>query len=229
MAKMLKMLRYIFISLFLGAGIVAGAQVQKEKWQPSKGFTLGVNLAGPVNKAFDKSRSGISFLSRMSVKDQMIFLAEAGYENVSFSKKRYHYTSNGTFLKAGLEYDVFKEKEAGSNDNLLFGLHYGYALQEQSASYFIIENGYWDDYTGSIGTNTVNTHWIELTGGPRMELFKNFYMAWTFHLKVAIYRDNPNILAPYLIPGFGNGDNRLNAGFSYTMEYLIPWKKGKTK
>lgn len=226
---MLKMLRYFYISLFLVSFYPLFGQTQTGKWKPSEGFTIGINLAGPINKFFDKDRTGISFLSRMNVKEQWLLLAEMGYENVSFAKAHYNYTSNGTFLKAGFEYDVFVEKEMGSNDNLLFGMHYGYAIQEHSASRFLIENGYWSDYVGQLGTYTVNTHWVELTGGPRMELFKNFYMGWTFHIKVAIYRDNPDILLPYLIPGFGNGDNRINAGFSYTLEYMIPWKKGGFK
>ncbi len=229
MVKILRMLRYIFISLFFVGLFPLKGQTETGKWEPSRGFSLGVNVSGPINRIFDKDRSGISFISRMSVKNQLIFLAEAGYENISFENSRYNYSSNGSFLKAGLEYDVFGEKELGSNDNLLFGLHYGFALQEHSSSQFVIENVYWGDYSGHKGAYTTSTHWIELSGGPRMELFKNFYMGWVFQIKVALYRNNPDILLPYLIPGFGNGDNSINAGFSYTLEYMIPWKKGRVK
>jgi hypothetical protein len=226
MEKPLKMLRYICISLFLlWSASVAYGQVADAEIATSKGFTVGVNLAGPINKLFDDGRSGISFLSRMSLKSPYSLLAEVGYENVLFENSKYSYSSNGTFFKAGVEYDVFAGKAMGSNDNLLFGLHYGYAIQEQEASSFTIENSYWGDYHGDLGVYTVNTHWLELSGGPRMELFKNFYMGWTLQLKLAVYRDNPDILSPYLIPGFGNGDNRINLGFSYSVEYLIPWNK----
>ena len=230
MEKPLKMLRFIFISLLLlsGSYVLKGQVVELQK-QPPKGFTLGVNLAGPINKLFDNGRSGISFLSRMSLKSPYSLLAEVGYENVLFENSRYRYSSNGTFFKAGVEYDVFAEKETGSNDNLLFGLHYGYAIQEQEASSFTIENSYWGEYTGRLGVYSVNTHWIELSGGPRMELLKNFFMGWTLQIKLALYRDNPDILSPYLIPGFGNGDNRINLGFSYSVEYMIPWSKRDKK
>lgn len=220
------MLRYIFISLFLlGSVLLTNGQVAEADLAAPKGFTLGVNLAGPINKLFDEGRSGISFVSRMSIKLPYSLLAEVGYENVLFENSKYRYSSNGTFFKAGVEYDVFAGKGLGSNDNLLFGMHYGYALQTQEAASFTIENSYWGDYHGDLGLYTVNTHWVELSGGPRMEIFKNFYMGWTLQLKLAVYRDNSNILSPYLVPGFGNGDNRINLGFSYSVEYLIPWDK----
>ncbi len=229
MAKTLKMLRYLFISFFLFVLLQVKGQTKSANWEPSQGITVGVNLAGPINKVFNNYRTGLSFLTRISVKEKILFLGEAGYEKVFFEEEKYHYSSNGTFLKAGFEYDVLGVKEAGSNDNLLFGLHYGLAIQEHGAPHFMIENGYWNIYTGDIGIYTVNTHWLEISGGPRMELFKNLYLGWTFQIKVSIINDNPDILSPYFIPGFGNGDNRINAGFSYYVEYMIPWKKAGLK
>lgn len=229
MVKVLKMLRYIFISIFIVNLVPLMGQEKSSNWEPAQGFTLGVNLAGPVNSFFNDETSGISFVSRMSIKKQLLFMAEAGYEKTSFEKSNYHYNSDGTFLKVGIEYDAFKEKEVGRNDNLLFGLHYGFAFQEQSCPQYVIENGYWGNYTGSLGSSSVNTHWIEVSAGPRMELFKNFYMAWAFRVRIALLRDYPNELSPYQVPGFGNGDNMVNLGFSYTVEYMIPWKKAKVK
>jgi hypothetical protein len=225
MAKTLKMLRYISVSFFLLVVFPLIGQTQKGTWKPARGFTVGVNLAGVINKAINNDRSGLSVVSRISVSNQWLLLAEAGYENVLVEKSEYNYSSNGSFLKAGFEYDVFSNKEVGSNDNLLFGLHYGFALQEQGSSRYVIENGYWGDFNGQIATHTVNTHWIELSAGPRVELFKNFYMGWTLQMQVALFRANPEVLAPYLTPGYGYGDNKINAGFSFNLEYMIPWKK----
>jgi hypothetical protein len=226
MVKTLKMLRYISISLLLLVLAPLKGQIKEQKWVPTRGFTIGVNLAGPINQAIDNHRGGISFLSRIWVRDQWLLMAEAGFESVLVNNSVYNYASNGTFLKAGLEYDVFKNKEPWSNDNMLFGLHYGYALQEHGASAFYIQNGYWGNYTGKTDPYLTGTHWIELSGGPRVELFKNVYLGWTLQLKLALFRNNSEKLAPYLVPGFGNGDNSVNGGFSFSLEYMIPWKQG---
>jgi hypothetical protein len=225
MAKILKMLRYIFISTLLLLSLSARSQLIQEAKETAQGFTLGVNLAGPVNKLFDKDRTGFSFLTRINIQEDLFFIGEAGYENVNFEKTAYHYDSNGTFIRIGAEMDVLPAKEEGSNDNLLIGLQYGFALQEQVATHFFVENGYWDDYSGRMGANTINTHWIELSGGPRAELFNNFYISWNLHIRVSVANSNTSMLEPYIVPGFGSGDKRLNAGFSYVLEYMIPWNR----
>ncbi|MCL2073877.1 MAG: DUF6048 family protein [Marinilabiliaceae bacterium] len=218
------MLKYIYISLFLFSFSVLFSQ-NDDKWQPARGFTLGINLVEPVTAIFSDERAGVSFLSRISFKNNLNFFAEAGFENISFKRERYDYDSNGSFFKVGIENDMLKKKDVGKNDNLLIGLLYGYAFQEQKVPYLFITNGYWDDYTGQFKTYTVNSHWLELTFGPRMELFTNFFVSWGFHLKVTVYRNNPDILDPYIIPGYGNGKNKINGAFSYNLEYLIPWKR----
>ncbi len=189
------------------------------------GFTLGFNLAGPFNSILDADRTAFSFITRLNLKENLFFRGEAGFENINFKKEAYHYESNGSFIKGGVEINAITKAEPTTNAQLLFGLHYGIALQKQNASTFIIENSYWKDYTGRIGSHTANHHWLELSGGPRIELFSNFYISWILQIRIITFKNNPEILRPYLIPGFGNGDTRLNGGFAYTLEYLIPWKK----
>ena len=222
---MLIMLKYIFLFSFLLFPLFNIFGQNNEEWQPAKGITIGVNLVEPVTAIFNNERTGISFLSRVSFKNDIFFFGEVGFENISFKKERYNYDSNGSFLKIGMEKDMLKKKDIGKNDNLLIGLKYGYAFQEQGVSNLLIINGYWDDYTGRFRTYTVSSHYAELSFGPRMELFKNFFVGWSFHIRATFYRNNPDILDPYIIPGYGNGKNRFNGAFSYNVEYLIPWKK----
>jgi len=221
------MLKYIYIISILSFVCLAVTCQNKEEWIPAKGFTLGVNLVNPVNSIFDSERIGFSFFSRITYKNDLYFFGEAGFENISFEKETYSYNSNGSFFKIGMEKDLLKmkKKEVGRNDNLLIGVCYGYAFQEQGAPKFVIANSYWSDYQGKFGNYTVQTHWLDVAFGPRAEMFKNFFMSWCLNIKFTIYQKNPNIISPYVIPGFGNGNNKVNASFSYNIEYLIPWKK----
>ncbi|MDR2927713.1 MAG: DUF6048 family protein [Cytophagaceae bacterium] len=229
--KTSKTLKYIFISFLLVQAVaVAWGQEKKPEtaeWFPAQGFTLGVNLAGPVSSLLNSERKGFSFLTRISLMDKWNLYGEAGFENVNFDKPEYSYTSNGSFFKVGVERNMLKKSESGFIDQLLLGGSYGFSFQNHGASQFRVVNNYWNDYSGSFDSYLMSSHWIEISAGPRAELFKNFFMGWSLHIKAFLFRSNREIMTPYLMPGYGNGDNKINASFSYNIEYMIPWKKAK--
>lgn len=231
MGKASKILSYIFINLFcVGTFVTAQESLSlpaEEKEEPV-GFTVGVNFEGPIGKFFESDKSAFSAVTHINLSPNWFFRGEAGFENLSFSSanskdRNYAYESNGSFLKAGILYDFFDVEEAGNRDNIFVGLHYGFAVQEHGSRRFEIRNGYWEDYRGSVNSYFMNTHWAEISAGPRTELLKNFYMGWTVNLRINLWRDNKEVLVPYSVPGFGSGDNNVNVGFSYVIEYFIPW------
>jgi hypothetical protein len=233
MGKPFKILSFIFISLFLSGSLLDAQKREEEKLNKGPlGLTLGVNLEGPIGRFFDSDKSAFSAITHIKFAPDWFFRGEAGFENLTFSsenvqERNYSYESNGSFLKAGILYDFFKVEEKGNNDNIFIGLNYGFALQEHGSNNFIIKNEYWNDYSGSTGKYVISTHWLEVCAGPRTELWKNLYMGWTINLRVKILQGNTDVLDPFSIPGFGNGDNTVNLGFSYVIEYFIPWGKKK--
>lgn len=234
MVNQQQILNFIFISFILFPGMALGQSTKKvdgllEK-QQVQGITLGINLEGPIGRIFDADRSAFSAVTHLNLSPGWFFRGEAGFENLVFSEENaeersYRYESNGSFLKAGLLYDFFSVDEVGNNDNIFVGLNYGFALQEHRSGGYTIKNDYWGDFHGSESAYVMNTHWLELSAGPRTELFKNLYMGWTVNLRVKILQDNARELQPYSVPGFGNGNNTVNVGFSYVIEYMIPWKR----
>jgi hypothetical protein len=233
MGRVTKILSFIFISVLLvtasADGQNNGKSAKKATDYDPQGFTLGLNMEGPIARLFDADKSAFSAVTHINMAPQWFFRGEAGFENLKFSpenieKRNYAYRSNSTFIKAGMLYDFFEVEEKGNNDNIFVGLHYGLAVQEHGTNRYIIENNYWSNYTGSLDKYILNTHWIEISAGPRTELLKNFYMGWTINLRVAVYRTNREVLEPFAVPGFGRGDSNVNFGFSYVLEYLIPWQ-----
>ena len=231
MVKQLKILSFIFISLLFVPSLVQAQKDKKNNTTPQvQGITVGFNFEGVVNRFFETDKTAFSAVTHLNLSPGWFFRGEAGFENLEFSdenaeERNFSYESNGSFLKAGLLYDFFSVDEVGNNDNIFVGLNYGFALQEHRSGGYAIENGYWEDFHGSESAYVLNTHWLEVSAGPRTELLKNLYMGWTVNLKVKILQDNARKLQPYSVPGFGNGDNTVNVGFSYVIEYMIPWKK----
>lgn len=212
--------------------------------KPMSGIAVGFDFAPLIIKGFDNSRSGLGFSGRLNLKQKIFAVGEIGYENSSFSKTkifresestkdyfegrasyRYDYSSNGSYLKLGLEYNLFKVDEPGNLDNVLVGVRYGYAFQQHKSPTYTIGNGYWDDYINDAALSSANSHWFELLFGIRTELAKNVFMGWSIRLNRIIAQSNSSSLEPAFIPGFGKYSGKVNAGFSYTLEYQIPFTK----
>ncbi len=221
------MSRYLFISLLL----LAWSSMTKAQTTTinKQGLSLGIDLSPFIIRLFDDERTGFAFNGRYSLKEKWFMAGEAGFENTKFSKREFDYETNGTFIKAGLDYNLFSVEEADNNDNVLIGLRYGYAWQEHTSDRFTIIDDYWGSYEGSLGTSNVNSHWMEIVFGLRSEVLKNFYMGWTIRLRQLFVADHTGTLEPYTIPGFGKFDNKTNLGFTYTLEYQIPIRGYKNK
>ncbi|WP_430934941.1 DUF6048 family protein [Saccharicrinis sp. 156] len=192
-----------------------------------KGTELGIDISRFLIPVFDEDRFALEAGVRSNLGKRTFFAGTLGSETVSFDDKSYTYESTGFFVRAGIDYDIFVVDEKGNNDNILIGLRYGYALQEHEAGSLTIDEDYWGDYTSSISPYTLNTHWVEAVFGLRSEVFNNFYMSWMIRIKAKISSGNSEILEAYTVPGFGNGSNDFNLGFSYVLGYQIPWGNKK--
>ncbi len=255
------MLRYIFTSIIVLCTIIPSVAqntgnenapgnqeaqqdttVHKKKKVPypfkKRGTSLSIDITRYIIPLIDNNRVAFEASIRTNYKKRAFLVGEAGYENIDFTNDTvYSYNSNGIYARIGFDYDIFSPDEEGINDNILFGMRYGFAMQQHEASQYQIDGGYWEDssgstyYTGSISNYTVTTHWIEFTGGVRAEVLKNLYFCWLLRVKARIYMHNPEVLLPYRVPGLGKASHTLNLDFSYNVEYLIPWgnKKHKTK
>ncbi len=250
------MLRYIFTSLvILGFATLVNAQnysdegrysqntqnqeqtegtpkKKKEKIPyPNKkrGTAIGIDVSRFFVPLLDNDRYAFEANIKTNFKKRMFFVGSLGFENVSFDDKSYEYKSDGLYGRVGFDYDIFIVDEPNNNDNILFGLRYGFAVQDHGSDNITIEDPYWGNYTTAISSYTVNSHWIELVAGLRTELFNNFYLSFYARLKTKIASNNAEIMEPYRIPGYGRGSRSVTLGFSYIAEYQIPWGNKRLK
>ena len=247
--KILKMLRYICISFFLllmswsafsqdytqsrsererqNMQDKEGTPRQKKEKIPypnkKRGTELGLDVSRFLVPIFDEDRLALEANIRTNLGKRTFFAGSLGSEQVSFNDKSYSYESTGIYARGGIDYDIFVVAEEDNNDNIIIGFRYGYAIQEHEAGSITISEGYWGDYKSSISPYTLSTHWAEVVFGLRSEVLNNFYMSWLIRVKAKLGSNNSKILEPYTIPGFGNGTNSINLGFSYVVGYQIPW------
>ncbi len=230
------MLRYILGLNFFVFCLCAQAQDKyKELKEEEKkienrgnpGIAIGIDLAPFITHLFTNERFGVEANARYTLNRKWQAVAELGYENVEIDEEKISYSSNGSFMRLGFDYNLFKVEEVGNNDNILLGLRYGVAFQDHECPGFTIKEDYWGDYQAALGSSTVDSHWAELVFGLRSEVLKNIYMGWSVRVRTVISVGKDDVLEPYSIPGYGRRDRSTNLGFTYTLEYHIPFKKTK--
>lgn len=224
------MLRYIssLSLLFVLTCIVAQEEIKEKVKEPKDpGLSIGINVGTFIVTIFEPERFGLEATARYKFNRKWFAIGEVGYEKVDLENKPFTLSSNGSFLRIGADYNLFKVKEIGNNDNIILGLRYGMSIQEQENKRFTITDDYWGNYTGSLGKGTTSSHWAEAVFGLRSEVLKNFYMGWTVRVRKLISLSNEKKIEPYAIPGYGARDNTTNLSFTYNLEYHLPFKKKK--
>jgi len=228
------MLKFILSLSMLILCLCSSAQNKKEELTDEQkkrnnkgnpGLAVGIDLAPYITHLFSDERFGVEANVRYTINRKWQFVSELGYENVDIADDKMMYTSNGSFMRLGFDYNMFRVEEFGNNDNILLGLRYGYALQDHECPRYYIKEGYWGDYEGGLGSSSVNSQWAEFVFGLRSEVLKNFYMGWSVRFKTVVNVAKNSQQEPYSIPGYGRRDNSSNIGFTYTLEYHIPFKK----
>nr|WP_321454106.1 DUF6048 family protein [uncultured Carboxylicivirga sp.] len=227
------MLKYLFSISVLLASVNAFAQnnantKDEEKKAPfDPGIAIGLNVGTFITPLFEPERLGMEATGRIKFNRKWFAVGELGYENISFDKETYSYDSDGSFLRLGVDYNIFKVEEIGNNDNIILGLRYGFGVTDYKSDRYTINDDYWGDYVGSMGSGTSTAHWGEFVFGLRSEILKNFYMGWTGRIRTLIAINNTQQLEPYAIPGYGKRDNTPNFSFTYNLEYYLPLRKKK--
>jgi hypothetical protein len=202
-----------------GQGI-SGDSVKYRKIGPR----ISLDVAKTVLPLINNTRTGFELAADIEIKPAYYLVAEYGREEVDLTGESFEYASEGFFFRAGFDYNFLQKKIPVSNYEMLFGgLRYCYASFSHTAQNIIIP----DNYFGAVGPIRVeafdlNAHWLEVTGGIKGELFRNFFIGWSFRGRVMLFRSREDVMYPYFIPGFGAGNKKARLGFNYYFSYRIP-------
>lgn len=144
---------------------------------------------------------------------------EAGMMQTRSEQETFSYSSDGYFIRTGVDLNLLGRPDAKQNDLVLIGLRYGYSFLQHEAPYFFIENPYWGSHSGSIEKTPYHIHWMELTGGVRTEVFQNLFLGWMLRVKVPLSRTTDPEIEPYYISGFGHGKRSSPATVHFSAYY----------
>lgn len=208
---------------------------------PSKdnyGLRIGLDLSKPIRMLLEKDYQGFEVVGDFRISKRFYLAAELGNEKKTVDDDQLNFTTEGSFLKVGFNFNAY-ENWFGMENSIYAGLRYGYSTHKQTLnSYRIyINNTHLEnpnDLVSTPGTefSSLNAHWIEAVAGIQVEVFDNIYAGFSVRLNRLLSTKEPDNFQNLFIPGFNKvtTDSNVGAGFNYTITYSIPiYKKDKKK
>jgi hypothetical protein len=215
-----------FISFFVSATITAQQKADTVKTKESYGLRVGVDLSKPLISFLEEDTKGLELVGDMRILNNYYAAVELGFED-KISKEDYmNYTTKGSYIKVGVNYNAYKNW-VGMTNEIYVGMRYGFSIFNQTL------NSYTPNVKGTyfipteVSPNTefkdLSAHWGELVFGMKAETLKNLYLGFSFSFKKMISTKEPENFKNLYVPGFNRVYlNDTGFGINYTLSYLIP-------
>ena len=212
------------------------------------GLRVGIDLSRPAITLLNEDYTGIELVGDFRIRDRLYIAAEIGNEeknqdeilgdpDMGPSSSIYSYSTSGSYIKAGVNYNTY-QNWYGMNNVIYVGGRYAFSTFSHTLNNFSYYNSnrYWEPSSltnsdqASQEFSGLNASWIEMVIGVNAELFGNFYMGISTRLGYRITNKESDDFPNLWIPGFNKVTDGSNFGFSfnYTLSYFLPiYKKRK--
>jgi len=229
---MRKKLIYVYFINLLFYSIVANAQNtpvvnDSIRQDDAYGLRIGLDLQNLVTTATNPYYRGFELMGDFRVSKNKFIAVELGNQKKTFSNQSITTTTNGSYIKLGLDHNAYKNL-IGLRNVIFVGLRYGYANFSQSLDEYSIatQDNFFgvDTYNPQFHEDNLSAHWAELIAGLKVEVFNNLYLGFSVSLQRNLGNQNPIDFDNLYIPGYGttNDYGDLSAGYRYFIEYFIP-------
>jgi hypothetical protein len=207
--------------------------VDSIQYKKKFGLRLGGDLSKIVRTLIDEDYTGFEINADYRYSRNLFIAGELGTEEKTTSTDFLNSTASGTYIKAGIDYNMYKNWL--NMENMIYGgLRAAFGSFKQTINSYTIydTNQVWQPATTIIDSREItglNAIWAELIFGIKAEVLNNVYVGLNVQLKGRISETEPGNFENIYIPGFGRtyDSGRFGVGFGYNVSYLIPfYKKG---
>jgi hypothetical protein len=201
------------------------------------GLRVGVDLSRPITKLLGTGYSGIEFVGDFRFSQKLYLAAEIGREKKTKQEDLYNFTTSGSYIKVGVDYNTYANWYG--EQNLIFvGGRYAFSTFSHILnSHQIFDSSrYWNPEDFPLGSiepeefNGLNASWLEAVVGVKVELIKNIYLGASVRIGFIVSRKRPENFSNLFIPGFNKvtDGSSFGVGYNFSLTYFIPLYK-KTK
>ncbi|MBQ0769908.1 MAG: hypothetical protein KBT58_11490 [Bizionia sp.] len=198
------------------------------------GLRLGADISKLVRSFLDDEYKGFEINGDYRLTKNWYVAGELGTEEKTTSNDFLSTTANGSYFKAGFDYNMYTNW-LGMENMIYSGFRVGAStFSQQRNSYTVYSTDqFWapqftsDEIEKVSGLSSI---WAELILGLKAEVLSNLFVGVQAQLKYSISEDESGSFGNNYIPGFGKtyDDSKIGVGYGYTVSYLIPiFKKNK--
>jgi Domain of unknown function (DUF6048) len=218
-------------------GVKDSIATKKDSVVPKKerfGIRFGADLFKLTRSFYEKNYRGIELVGDFKLTRRHYIAVELGNENKTVDDDRINFTTQGTYIKAGFDFNAY-ENWRGMENMIYVGLRYGVSSFSQQRNSYEIYNR--DTYFGVVPEiidgekfSGLSAQWIEVVAGFKAEVYKNIYLGISLRVNRLMSNKQPENFDNLYIPGFNrtyNGD--FGVGFNYTVSYFLPLYKTTIK
>ncbi|TDE42711.1 hypothetical protein E0I26_12670 [Flavobacterium rhamnosiphilum] len=198
------------------------------------GIRVGLDLFKLTRALYDKDYKGIEFVGDYRLTKKYFLAAEIGNENKTTDDDRVNFTTKGSYLKAGFDYNAY-ENWLDMENIISIGMRYGFSTFNQQLNSYRIYNA--NPYFGEVPViassqkfDGLTASWIEVVAAVKAKVFNNVFMGFSLRLNRLVTNKEPENFSNLYIPGFNRTyDGDFGVGFNYTVTYFVPIYKKKVK
>ena len=198
------------------------------------GVRVGVDLYKLTRALYDKNYKGIEFVGDYRLTKKYFIAAELGNENKTTDDDRVNFTTKGSYIKGGFDYNAY-QNWLNMENIISIGLRYGFSTFNQQLNSYRIYNS--NPYFGETIVipsgkkfDGLTASWIEVAAGVKAKVVDNVFMGFSLRLNRLITNKEPENFSNLYIPGFNRTyDGNFGVGINYTITYFIPIYKKKVK
>ncbi|MEO1486873.1 MAG: DUF6048 family protein [Bacteroidota bacterium] len=214
------------------------------EYKQAYGLRVGADLSRMVLSFTDENYQGLELVGDYRLTQKLYIAAEIGNEEKTQTEELdnialYNYTSSGSYIKAGIDWNTY-ENWYGMNNLITIGGRYAFSSFSQTLNDYVIynsdrffnEDGFLPGAAPNEEFSGLNASWLEFVLGIKAELFANIYLGISARLGFLITNKEADRFPNLWIPGFNrvtDGSN-FGVGYNYSISYFIPlYKKTKKK
>ncbi len=194
----------------------------KEKY----GLRIGVDISKPIISFLESDLKGLELVGDFRFKKNYYAAVELGFQEKTTQEDYLNFTTKGSFIKVGVNYNAY-ENWIGMSNEIYLGIRYGMSFFSQTL------NNYTPNVKGTyfipviVEPNTefksLSAQWVEFVIGMKVETFNNLYLGVSFSVSKMLNSKEPDNFKNLQVPGFNRVySNNMGTGFNYTLSYLIP-------
>jgi Domain of unknown function (DUF6048) len=244
--KMKHILKYIFNFLIIIISFSGFSQdLKKDNKFKSKdsipirteryGIRFGADLYKPFQSLIEKNYKGFELVGDYRISKNYYLSAEIGAENKTTNDTRLNFTTSGSYIKVGFDYNCY-DNWLDMENMVYIGLRYGASTFSQELNSYKIYNrsAYFAELPSqNFGEkfNGLSGQWVEFVAGIKAKIINNIFVGFNVRINNLISNKKPETFDNLYIPGFNRTyDGDFGVGFNYSVSYLLPiYKKNNSK